>query len=353
VALLDFGAHPLWANLLVFGVAAGIIWLTGTRLATYADAIAERTGLGKAFIGLVLLATATSLPEIGTTATASLTGNAALAVNNIFGGIAMQTAILALADAAVARGALTFFTPRPTLLLQGVTLVLLLALALAGIAAGPLLSVAGIGIWPLLIFLLYVASLYVTHEYEGRARWKPVDPPPAVESSNEAAETQQGLVDTRSTRALLLRFLCGSGVLLVAGWTVAQVADALARQTGLGASFVGATLVAISTSLPEVSTTIAAARLGSYSLAVSNIFGSNALLLALLFLGDLLYRQGPILQAVDRSATFAAAMGIVVTSVYLLGLIERLDRTVWRLGIDSAVVLVVYAGNLVVLYLLR
>jgi cation:H+ antiporter len=353
MALLDFGAHPLWLNLVVFGVAAAIVWLVGTRLATYADAIAERTGLGKAFIGLVLLATATSLPEIGTTATASIAGNAALAVNNIFGGIAMQTAILAIADVAVVRGALTYFTPRPALLLEGASLVLLLALALAGIAAGPLLTLAGVGIWSALIFVTYLGSVYLLHQYEGQGRWKPVDVPPAVETPGGAALGERERVQQQTTRELMVRFAVGGGALLAAGWTVAQVADALAGQTGLGASFVGATLVAISTSLPEVSTTIAAARLGSYSMAVSNIFGSNALLLALLFLADLLYRPGPILQAVDRSATFAAAAGIVVTSVYLIGLIERLDRVLWRMGIDSVVVLVLYLGSLVVLYLLR
>jgi cation:H+ antiporter len=111
--------------------------------------------------------------------------------------------------------------------------------------------------------------------------------------------------------------------------------------------------VAISTSLPEVSTTIAAVRFGSYSLAVSNIFGSNAIDITLLFLADMLYRQGPILEAVDRSSMFAAAVGVVVTVVYLIGLIERADRTIWRLGIDSAAVLSMYLGSLVVLYLLR
>ncbi len=112
-------------------------------------------------------------------------------------------------------------------------------------------------------------------------------------------------------------------------------------------------MVAISTSLPELSTTIAAARLGAYSMAISNIFGSNALMVGLLFVSDVFYREGPILEAVDSSAIFAAASGVVVTSVYLIGLIERRNKTVGRLGLDSLTVLFVYAGTILVLYTLR
>jgi cation:H+ antiporter len=152
---------------------------------------------------------------------------------------------------------------------------------------------------------------------------------------------------------LLASFAGASAVVLAAGVVLAQAADALAAQSGLGASFVGVTLLATATSLPELSTTIAAVRLGAYSLAVSNIFGSNMLMVALVFLADLVYRPGPVLAAVDRSAVFAVAMGIVVTAVYLIGLIERRDRTILRMGLDSAVVLALYVGSLGVLYLLR
>ena len=88
-------------------------------------------------------------------------------------------------------------------------------------------------------------------------------------------------------------------------------------------------------------------------MAVANIFGTNAFLVALLFLSDLFYRQGPVVQAVDRSSVFAAAAGIVATSVYLVGLIERRNRRFLGMGIDSSIVLVCYATTLLVLYLLR
>ncbi|MGI5837866.1 MAG: sodium:calcium antiporter, partial [Chloroflexota bacterium] len=111
--------------------------------------------------------------------------------------------------------------------------------------------------------------------------------------------------------------------------------------------------LASAAALPEMSTTIAAVRLGSYSLAFSNIFGANAQLVALLFIGDLFYRQGPILDAVGTHSIFVASMGILVTAVYLVGLIGRRRQKFLGMGLDSAAVLLLYVVTLTVLYMLR
>jgi cation:H+ antiporter len=128
---LVFQSFSIWLNLGIFAVAAALIWIAGSRISGYADRIADRTGFDKAFFWLVFLALATETPEIGTTVTAAWGGNPALALGNLFGGVVMQMAILAVVDATVVQGALTFFTPRPTLLLQGILLTLLLGLTLA------------------------------------------------------------------------------------------------------------------------------------------------------------------------------------------------------------------------------
>jgi cation:H+ antiporter len=116
---------------------------------------------------------------------------------------------------------------------------------------------------------------------------------------------------------------------------------------------VGAVLVAIATSLPEVSSTVAAVRLGQYELAFADIFGTNLLDLALVTLADAGYAGPPVLNEVGRFSSFAALLGIAVTGIFLGGLIERRDRVVLRMGVDSALVLVVYLGGLLVLYGLR
>jgi cation:H+ antiporter len=352
---LDFQSYSIWFNLLIFAGAAGVVWFAGSRISVYADGIADRTGLGQAFVGLVFLALATEMPEIGTTMTAAGSGNAQLAVGNLFGGIIMQTAILAVVDLFIGRNALTYFSPRPVLLLQGVMLALLLGLTLAATTAGELFSFWGVGLWSVLLFGTYLGSLYLSHRYEGRERWHPDVPVEEMmeddgdNGDEEQDEPQEKYGDWSLTR-LALFFAGGSLLILIAGVTLAQVGEALAEQLGLSQSFVGATLLATSTSLPELSTCIAAARLGNYSMAISNIFGSNGIMVALIFLADLFYRKGPILGAVEPASMFTIAIGIVVTCAYVVGMVERRNQVVLRMGIDSIAVLVLYIGSLMVLY---
>jgi cation:H+ antiporter len=348
----DFQSFSVWVNVAIFAAAAVVVWIGGTRLANYADAISERTQVSKAFIGLILLGVATSLPEIVTTITASLLDNASLVAGNLFGGVAMQIAVLAIVDLVAVRQALTYFTPQPVLLFQGVMLLLLLSIALAGAAAGDPLSLAGFGLTTVLLAAGYVMTVNWSRPGDGRLpRWKATHAPdvtPGEQREREASE------EGHLSKVRLYGF---SGVtalaILAAGWALAQTGDALSEQTGLGASFVGVALVAGSTSLPELSTALAAVRAGNHQMAVSNILGTNCLEVALFFLADGFYRGGPILAATDNSAIFAAALGMVVTCIYLVGLLERRDRTFLRMGYDSVAVLVTYSGGLVGLYFLR
>lgn len=359
MTLLSFRSYPLWLNLVILAGAAVAVWIAGTRLERYADQMVRRTRLKQAFAGMLLLASATSLPEVATTITACLIGNPTLALYNLVGGIAMQTAILAIADwRARERGALSFFTPNFALLVQGVGLVILLQIAIVGMTSGVHPSFGGIGLWAGLLLATYLVVLYLTYRYQGRPRWLAVPEDSLPQDEGEvrpsgAEEDQQQEHERRPAQSLGWLYALFAGVSLIvlaAGWTVAQVGDALAEQTGLGSSFVGATLVAIATSLPEVSTTVSAAQHGNYSLAFSNIFGSNAFMLALLFVADLFYRGGTVLQHAQRSAVLTTAVGALVTCVYLWGLLEREDRTILGIGWDSATVLLLYLGGLVLLY---
>ena len=132
-----------------------------------------------------------------------------------------------------------------------------------------------------------------------------------------------------------------------------MTAEGLAKQTGLGNSFIGATLLAGSTSLPELSTTIMAVRLHSYTMAISNIFGSNLIMVVLILPADIVYSKGPLLQHADASAAFALICGIVVTAIYVVGLTVRYSGRFFGMGYDSAAVLAIYIASLFGLYALR
>lgn len=350
----DFQGLAIWTNVAIFGGAAVVVWIAGTRLAYYADAISERTKLSKAFLGLILLGVATSLPEIATTVTGAILENVPLVAGNLLGGVALQTTLLAVIDLVAERRALTFFTPQPALLFQGVMQLLLLSVALAGAAAGDPLFVAGVGLTSVLLVVGYVVT--VRWSRPGRLpRWRATNVPKQDGEEEEAAEQREepSALGHLSNARLFTEATLSALAILGAGWALAQTGDALATQTRLGSSFVGVALVAASTSLPELSTSLAAVRAGNHQMAVSNILGTNCLTVALFFVADAVYRGGPILAATEQSAVFAGSIGMVITSIYLLGLLERRDRTLLRMGYDSIAVMVVYAVGLVGLYWMR
>lgn len=357
MGLFDFSAVPLWANVLIFAVGAAVVWFAGTRVARYVDEISKRTGLGKAFTGMVLLGGITSLPEIATTLTASLSGSAPLAVNNIMGGVAMQVAILAVADAATRQHALTYVAASSDILLQGVLLVLTLVVTAVAIGVGDV-AVLGVGAWTTTLLLLVIFGLYLINKHEKYPRWQPIE---QDESHSETADAHQDTPEQEeqenerkeqhlSGRRLVLYTIGASLVVLVAGFFITQAAEALSEQTGIGANIVGAVLLAISTSLPEVSTTLESVRLGEYRLAFSNIFGTNLFDVSILFLADLCYAGPPVLNEVDTFAQIGALLGAALTAVYLAGIIEHRNRTVLRMGWSSLAVLVLYFAGLVLLY---
>lgn len=351
--LLDFGALSLWTNLAIFVVASVFVWIAGTRLAAYADAIGESSGLSQAFLGMVLLGVATSLPEVATTTTASLIGNARLVSGNLFGGVLLQIAVLAIVDLVAVRGALTYFIPHPVLLFQGVMLLLLLALSLAGAASGEPLSLFGMGLTPFLLVAGYLFTVRLSSGGDYLPRWKATGELPKPSEIEEQVEEDDDDLEGTSKRKIYFFAALAGAAIFAAGWTLAQAGDALSEQTGLGASFIGIFFVAGSTSLPELSTALGAVRRGNHEMAVSNILGTNCLELALFFLADLCYRQGPIMAETERSAIFAGTLGMIVTCIFLIGLLERRDKTVFGMGVDSFLVLVVYLAGLGGLYYLR
>lgn len=354
---LDFKSFPLWANITILCVSGVVVWLAGMKLARIAETISANTGLSRVIAGALLLGVATSLPEIVTTMTASALGNAPLAVNNLFGGVAMQLAVLAAIDFLYARShPLTFFSPNPVLLLAGVLLVMQVALAIVAIAAGDVAIMAHLGFWPPLLVLFYGISLYYLERFSSLETWTATRlPSEHLNESNDHhtgqnQDSQEPDEEGPSTAwlAIIFAFLCL--LVLLGGGSVSASADALAAQTGIGASFIGATFVAITTSLPELSTTAGAVRLGAYTMAVANIFGTNTLEIALLLPADIAYVEQPVMNAVDESALLMGGLSIVMTSLYLWGLLERRDRAFLGMGIDSTWVLIAYLAGLVLLY---
>ncbi|HSM43173.1 MAG TPA: sodium:calcium antiporter, partial [Afifellaceae bacterium] len=272
-ALFDLAAYPPALNALLFAAAAGGVWSAGTRLASYADEISDRKKLGQALMGLIFLAGATELPEVVTTMTAAIAGEARLLLNNMFGGVTMQTAILAVADGFAGTAAITFYPRKPTPILEAALLILMLTLLNVIILFGetPLLFHVGIGACA--VALAYLVAIAILRRYDEKDVWLAIEVP--EETGDKPVYPWRVRLESLPMTGLAARFAGASVLILICGVVLVHAADALADQTGLGASFVGATLLAATTSLPEVSTTIMAVRLRAYTMAISNIFGSN------------------------------------------------------------------------------
>ncbi|MEX4010291.1 sodium:calcium antiporter [Neoaquamicrobium sediminum] len=353
--MLDFVQLGLPMNMLLFAVAAVAVWLAGARLTGYADAISRITGLGQAVIGIILLAGVTSLPEIGVTATASIAGDAQLAVNNLFGSIALQVALLAVVDLMIGREALTAVVPDPAVMLQGALNVLLLAVAAAAMVAGDV-GIFGVGLWAWACLFLYVAAVWSLAVARGKRPWLAARNGGIDERLIHADERHAVTDDAQSAslRPLLIKTGATAAVILAAGFVLARSGDAIAQVSGLGQSFVGFVLVALATSLPELSTALTAARRGLYTMAISDILGTNLINVALLFVVDLLdTNEEVILNRMDDFAVFGALLAIALTAIFLAGLSERRDRSFLRMGYDSIAVMLTYAVGVAILYTLR
>jgi len=339
---------PLWMALAVFVAAAAAIWVAGVQLSDQTDVLATRLHLGAALGGTVLLAIATNLPEIAITASAALSGDIGTAVGNILGGIAIQTVVLVALDAFGVRGSrpLMHRAASLVLVLNGGLVVAVLAVVIAGSQLPSDLVLARVDPGGLLIAVLWVVGLVLMsragrslpwHE-SGEAPDNQERPRGHSQAQTEAQATTKG---TSTARAATV-FSVAALVTLVAGVVLERSGDAIAEDIGLSGVLFGATVLAAATSLPELSTGLTSVRKGDYQLAVSDIFGGNAFLPVLFLLATVLSGEAALPQA-QGTDIYLTALGILLTLVYMAGLIFRPQRRIARMGIDSLVVLLLYA----------
>ena len=296
--------ESLGSAVVVFLVSAVCVVFAGIGLAKYGDDLAESTGWGKLWVGTLLVATATSLPEVSVNVSAVwLENSPGLALGNVFGANMMN--VLVLTIVALVFGVANIFGSQgrdtQILILLGIGLVVLAALigASGDFKLGPS-SVGGIA-----VLAAYIAGMRMVYR---------------------AGKTTMHLEDLPKPTGRARKAWTGFGasvlVVLVAGRYLAASAESIAEISGISASFIGVLLVSIVTTLPETSVTATAALRKSYGIAMGNVYGSNAFNVTILSLSDLFHAEGPLLGEM-RSEHFAAAGGALV----LMGLGFALWKT--------------------------
>ena len=333
---------------LVFLGAAAVIWVAGVQLSDQTDVLSTRLHLGSALGGLILLAIATNLPEIAITVTAAAAGNVGVAVGNILGGIAIQTVVLVALDAFGVRGRrpLTYRAASLSLLLEGALVVGVLALVIAGSQLPHSLVFWRIGPASLLIAVLWVVGLLLLQRAGNSLPWHESGNAPDGQEhprghsaqQNEKKASGKGVSTTRAA----LVFAAAALATLVAGVVLERSGDAIAGHIGLTGVLFGATVLAAATSLPELSTGLTSVRNGDFQLAVSDIFGGNAFLPVLFLLADLVGGK-PALPQAHASDVWMAVSGLVLTAVFIVGIVLRPRRKLGPFGPDSIAAIVLYA----------
>lgn len=325
--LLGRGVLPPLGAFAIAGIA---VYAVASHLTRYADDIAAATGLGRLLIGTLLLAAATSLPELIVDVNAALLDVPDIGVGDLFGSTLANMLLLALLDLSYRRVRVLDHVS-PAQARSGVLAVVLTAMAGAAIAAGGWGRVGHVGTETILIVATYLLFMKVTYE---RAKAETLAETPASGATSNRVALRRGIVGFA---------LAAIGLIAIAPVFVVA-AEAVAIESGLGETLVGTLLVGFSTSLPEVGATIAAVRMGAFDLAVGNIFGSNAFNMCILFAMDLAYVRGPVLAHVSQDHLVSAQFAIVAVAIGVLGILTARAAAPGRLRIASLLIILTYAG---------
>lgn len=296
---------------LAFVFCLVVILVAGFKLARYGDAIAEKTGLGCVWIGLVLIALVTSLPELATGISAvALVDAPDLALGTIFGSCTFNLAILAVLDIINSDGPILNKVSRGHLISAGAGVVLV-ALAAVSIFAGEGLSglsLGWVGVPSLLIFLFYIFSVRKIFNYECRR------------NGNNNPQPTNLQYDGISNKNVYIGFTLSALAIIGAGIWLAFIGEEIAVIYNLNNSFVGTLFLAMTTSMPELAVGIAAIRIGAIDIAVADLMGANMINIAKIFIIDIFYTKGPILSMVSDTHLITAMITIGMTLVAIVGL---------------------------------
>lgn len=328
---------PVAIAVLVIG---GVVLLTaGVKFTKVVDELADRTRLGEAIAGAVLLGAATSMPGLITTVTGAADGEAGFAVSNALGGIAAQTTFLVVADTIYRRTNLEHAAASLPNILSAALLVAMVGLVLVA-ATGPDLTWLGIHPATPTLVVVYLYGLRLVRAAKDSPMWSPeqtdetVEDAPDPEASDDATWT-------------LWAWFGALGIVVAAvGYAVGRSGLTLASESGLTGSVVGAVFTSVVTSLPELVTVLTAVRIGALTLAVSNIVGGNTFDVLFVAAADVAFRDGSVFHAAGAEALFVTSLTVVLTSLLIAGLLTRDERGI---GFEGVAILCTYGAGMVAL----
>ncbi len=331
----------LW---LQFLICSAVIVYCGTNLSRYGDVIAEKTGMGRAWIGLILMSGVTSLPELITgISSVALADAPDIALGDVMGSCVFNLSLIALLD--ILHGSQPIFSrAEHSHNLSAGFGVILIGTATISIAAAAGTPLSGrVSLSTPLIIGLYGLSMRSVFLFQKRQAARHIG-----EISPELRYADI------SSRDATVKYSVNALVIVAAATWLPLIGDRLAQTTGLGRSFVGSILVAMTTSLPELAVSIAALRIGAADMAVANLLGSNLFNMVILAVDDLAYAKAPLFSAVSQNHVVTGTVAIIMTGIVVVSLMYRMEKkTALRIGWDALALMFAYLVNIILLFRLR
>ncbi|MFC2947352.1 sodium:calcium antiporter [Virgibacillus sediminis] len=326
----------------IFFLAAALTVYTAMKLSEYADVISEKTNMGGMVVGTILLAGATSLPEVTTSFSAVLINNVDIAIGNMLGSNLFNLLILAVFDLVYRRRQLYLQAGRSHLFSAVLGLFLMLMVTLALFLRIDY-TILGIGVDALLVLLVYVIGMVVISRMPSAP-----EPTEALMGDSPEAGREEPPKDI-SVKKAVIGFIIAAVAILLAGSVLSITGDQIAVITGMGSSFVGSFLIAATTSLPEAVSVYAALRLKNMNLAVGSILGSNMFNMIILAISDAVYQGGSIMADVSYSNLYTGIAISVLSAVLIWALLRKRSASLWTYSIPSIITVI---GYFIVSYLL-
>jgi cation:H+ antiporter len=334
--------NNLYINILGFAACATIIIYSGTKLAKYGDKIADLTGWGKAWVGLILMASVTSLPELITGISAvAIVKQPDLAAGDIFGSCVFNLLILSVLDARIKKP--LFSMVKSSHIVAAIFGIILLTVAgMAIFLSHEIPSVLWVSGFTFALFGIYLIAVWSIFKYEQAAI---IESPLQIivfKSTSRSADLKKAI----GRYALHALIVIGAAIFLP------YFGEHIASHTGLGNSFFGTLFIAAATSLPELVVSLAALRIGALDMAVGNLLGSNVFNMFILGIDDVFYREGSLFKDISPSHLLSVFITIIMTAVVGLGLLFKpKKKQVWHFSIDTFIIIVLYIALIIYLFI--
>jgi cation:H+ antiporter len=329
----------IWTSLLL---CLGLIGFAGVRLSRYGDIIAEQSGMSRGWVGLILLATVTSLPELVTgLSSVTVAHTPDIALGDVMGSCVFNLLIIVVLDFMYRKESVYTRARQGHILSAGYGIVLIgfVGINLLIYRDRSTFSIGHVGLYTPIILLFYPLAMRTLYRYEH-------------EQISTYVEERVEEHPQMSLKQAITGYALASVIVVAAGVWLPFIAKDLATTMNWDQSFVGTLFVAFVTSAPEIVVTLTAIRMGAVDLAIGNLFGSNLFNIFILALDDLAYLPGPLFSGVASAHVVSAFSAMMMSGLAVVGLILRPKSRVYRtVSWISVFLLAVYLLNTLFLYL--